>query len=84
MIERIYRKLVSLAPAPPDSNIPLPVPFQTATLTSLLVEFRFSSLLSAVTVSVVALGTSHQVLLSVAPVVLADRSVVSYRRMRRA
>ncbi|WP_435191388.1 hypothetical protein [Streptomyces sp. bgisy126] len=83
MIERIYRKLISLAPVPPDISIPLPVPIQTAILASLLVELRFSSLLSGAAVTAVAFGAPHDLLLMVAPVVFADRTAVSYRRMRR-
>lgn len=84
MLERIYRVLVSLSPVPPDTTIPLPVPFQTAVLSSLSVVFRFGSVLSGAAVTVVALGAPEEVLLMVAPVAFADRSAASYRRIRRS
>ncbi|MCJ0868685.1 hypothetical protein [Streptomyces sp. AP-93] len=84
MIERFYRKLISRLPVPPDISIPIHLTAQTAIASTLSVVVRWSSALTFATVTgVVWFGAPPEALWMCAPAVWADRTSVTYQRIRR-
>lgn len=85
MIERAFRQRMSPLPMTADVTIPLPPQIQTGILSILSVGARWGSLLTAAALAaVVSKGAPPELMLTAAPAILADRTCVSYWRIRRS
>lgn len=85
MIERAFRQWISPLPMTTDSTIPFPAPTQTGILSILSVGARWGSLLTATALVAVVMGSAPpELLLTATPAILADRSCLSYWRIRRS
>ncbi|MEV7525854.1 hypothetical protein [Streptomyces sp. NPDC091371] len=87
MIERVFRHRISpeLMPMSTDITIPFPPPAQTGILGILSVVARWGSLLTAAALAAVVMGSAPpELMLTATPAILADRSFVSYWRIRRS
>ncbi|MFD8984637.1 hypothetical protein, partial [Streptomyces sp. NPDC059564] len=80
-----YRQWVEPLPKTAEGTIPIPAPAETGILSILSVGFRWGSLLTAAAAVATVMGSaSSELMLTLAPAVLADRTVVSYLRVRRS
>ncbi|MEU9097912.1 hypothetical protein [Streptomyces sp. NPDC048361] len=84
MLERVYRKFAALLPERPDLSIPLQVIARTAVIGMLAVTARWASVLVTATMAgVVWKGLPPETLMMAAPMAWADRTTVTYLRVRR-
>ncbi|CAL9635849.1 hypothetical protein SUDANB120_06203 (plasmid) [Streptomyces sp. enrichment culture] len=85
MIERVFRQSFTPLPMPPDTTIPLSTSAQTGMCSTLSVGVRLGSLLTAAALAaVVCKGAPPELMLTAAPAFLADRTAMSYWRIRRS
>lgn len=85
MIERAFRQWISPLPKMTDSTIPISAYAQTGILSILSVGVRWGSLLTAAALAAVVMRAAPpELMLTAAPAVLADRTAVSYWRIRRS